>query len=155
MDLYAGKINSNEDADKMFNQVISARWFVYPHECWSTMAYNNSKKVYRYFFTKENGYMSAWHSGEIIYAYGNVKNSKKPYRYNASDEHLSDMMSEYFINFVKYDNPNGLNLPEWAEWTPENHRVLELGDNVQMIDDPYLKLYDFMADFDAYRLANK
>ena len=153
--IYDGQINTDEDAEKVFNEIISAYWFVYPHESWSTMAYNNSKKVYRYFFTKENGYMSAWHSGEIIYAYGNVKNSKKPYRYDASDEHLSEMMSEYFINFIKYDNPNGLTLPEWSEWTPENHRVMEFGDNVQMIDDPYLKLYDFMASFDTFRLANK
>ena len=153
--VYEGEIHTDKDAERVFNEIISAYWFVYPHQSWSTMAHNNGKKVYRYFFTKENGYMGAWHSGEIIYAYGNVKNSKKAYRYDASDLHLSDMMSEYFINFVKTDNPNGLSLPQWDEWTPENNKVLEFGDNVQMIDDPYLKLYNFMEDFDTFRLANK
>ncbi|MBE5763034.1 MAG: carboxylesterase family protein [Clostridiales bacterium] len=152
--MYEGKINSNKDASKVFNEIISAYWFIYPHQSWSTMAYNNSEKVYRYVFTKENGYMSTWHSGEIIYAYGNVKNEGKSYRYDESDLALSDTMLNYWINFVKTGNPNGENLPQWDEWNPINNRIIELGSKVDMIDDPYQFLYDFMKAFDEKRAVD-
>ncbi len=151
---YEGKINSDKEANKVFNEIISTYWFVYPHQSWSTMAYNNSEKVYRYVFTKENGYMGTWHSGEIIYAYGNVKNESKSYRYDESDLKLSDTMFNYWINFVKTGNPNGEGLPQWDEWNPTNNRVIELGAKVEMMDDPYLFLYDFMKAFDEKKAAN-
>ena len=150
LDLYAGKINSNSDADKMFNQVISTRWFVYPHESWSTMAEASGKKVYRYVFTKENGYLGTWHSGEIIYFYGNVKNSAHPNRYNDSDIKLSDTISKYIMSFVKTDNPNYEGAPEWTPWSSTSHNVMEFGDNVSMIDDPFAFLYGVMAEYDNY-----
>ena len=154
LDLYSGKINTNSDADKMFNQVTSARWFVYPHESWSTLAENSGKTVYRYVFTKENGYLGTWHSGEMIYMYGNVKNAERPYRYNESDLKLSEQMSNYIMSFVKTDNPNYAGGAEWTPWSASTHKVMEFGDNVSMIDDPFLFLYGVMAEYDTY-LANK
>ena len=134
----------------MFNQVISTRWFVYPHESWSTMAEASGKKVYRYVFTKENGYLGTWHSGEIIYFYGNVKNSAHPNRYNDSDIKLSDTISKYIMSFVKTDNPNYEGAPEWTPWSSTSHNVMEFGDNVSMIDDPFAFLYGVMAEYDNY-----
>lgn len=154
LSLYEGKINSNKDALKVFNEIISAYWFVYPHQAWSTQAYNNSENVYRYIFTKENGYMSTWHSGEIIYAYDNLKDERKSYRYDESDLKLSNIMSSYFINFVKTGNPNGEGLPQWDTWDPAQNKVIELGSKVAMIDDPYAFIYDFMSNFDA-KMATK
>ena len=154
LDLYSGKINSNKDADKMFNQVISTRWFVYPHESWSTLAEASGKTVYRYVFTKENGYLGTWHSGEMIYLYGNVKNSAHPYRYDESDLKLSDQMSKYIMNFIKTDNPNYEGAPEWTPWSASTHNIMEFGDNVSMIDDPFAFLYQVMKEYDDY-LATK
>ena len=143
------EITTNKEANRVFNEIISAYWFVYPHQSWSTQAYTNSEKVYRYIFTKENGYMGTWHSGEIIYAYGNVKNERKSYRYDDSDLNLSNIMNSYFINFVKTGNPNGEGLPTWEEWNPSANKILELGENVSMVDDPYVFLYEFMKNFDS------
>lgn len=154
LDLYSGKINSNSDADKMYNQVISTKWFVYPHESWSKLAEASGKTVYRYVFTKENGYLGTWHSGEMIYLYGNVKNSKHPHRYDASDLALSDKMSAYFIRFIKTGNPNAEGETEWTPWSQSTHKVMEFGANVSMIDDPFAFLYDVMSDYDDY-LATK
>ena len=151
---YEGQINTDEDANRIFNEIISIYWFVYPHQSWSTMAYNNTEKVYRYVFTKENGYMGTWHSGEIIYAYGNVKNERKSYRYDETDLALSEKMLSYWTNFAKTGDPNGEGLEQWDEWNPINNRVIELGSKVQMMDDPYQHLYDFMQAFDAKRAEN-
>ena len=142
-------ISTDKEANRVFNEIISAYWFVYPHQSWSTAAYSNSERVYRYIFTKDNGYMGTWHSGEIIYAYGNVKNERKSYRYDEKDLELSNIMNSYFINFVKTGNPNGEGLPTWEEWNPNDNKIIELGENVGMIDDPYIFIYDFLANFDA------
>ena len=142
-------IDTNEEAYRIFNEIMSTYWFVYPHESWSNMAYNSGTKVYRYLFTKENGYLSTWHSGEMIYAYKNIENSSRRYRYDDSDVALSNTMSSYFINFIKTDNPNGGSLPEWTEWTPTNDKVFEFGNDTKMIDDPFNYLYDFLRDFDS------
>ena len=67
---------------------------------------------------------------------------------------LSDTMLNYWINFVKTGDPNGEGLPQWDEWNPINNRVIELGAKVEMMDDPYLFLYDFMKAFDEKKAAN-
>ena len=149
LSIYDGKINTDDDAYKAFMEIISTYWFVYPHESWSNMAYNNGVKVYRYLFTKENGYLSTWHSGEMIYAYKNIESSPRRYRYDDTDIALSNKMSSYFINFIKTDDPNGTGLVEWTEWTPTNDKVFEFGTNTSMIDDPFNHLYDFLKDFDS------
>ncbi len=151
LSFYEGKIKTNSDAKAVFNEIISAYWFVYPHQIWSTKAYDNAEDVYRYIFTKENGYMGTWHSGEIIYAYDNVKNAKKSYRYDESDLALSETMSSYWVNFVKTGNPNGEGLPQWDKWSPVDNKIIEFGSTVSMIDDPYTYIYDFMQRFDQKR----
>jgi para-nitrobenzyl esterase len=83
----------------------------------------------------------------MIYAYGNVKNSRYPYRYNDTDIKLSNNMLDYWSNFVKTGNPNREGLTEWTEWNNTDNKVMEFGDNVGMIDDKYLKLYDIFDNF--------
>ena len=145
MKLYESEIE--KDAPTAFNEIISVWWFMYPHHSWSRVAKNNGVKVYRYQFTKTNGYYSTYHSGEMIYAYGNVKNSRYPYRYNDTDIKLSNNMLDYWSNFVKTGNPNREGLTEWTEWNNTDNKVMEFGDNVGMIDDKYLKLYDIFDNF--------
>ena len=145
IDLYKDEIE--KDAFKVFNEIFSVYWFIYPHHSWSTLAYNNGTTVYRYQFTKENGYYSTYHSGEMIYAYGNVKNSKYGYRYNDSDKKLSDIMLNYWANFVKTGNPNDEFNPNWAKWDNNPNNIMELGSNVGLIKDKYLDLYNIIEDY--------
>lgn len=145
LELYKDRID--KDAFEAFNEIISVWWFIYPHHSWSRMAYENNIPVYRYQFTKENGYYGTYHSGEMIYAYGNVKKSKYPYRYDDSDKKLSDTMYSYWVNFVKTGNPNGDGLPKWDLWDKDANKVIELGSNVGMIDDKYLGLYKIFDEF--------
>lgn len=148
------EIKTNQEAYEVFNEILSVYWFVYPHHSWQSLAKQNGEKVYNYLFTKTNGYMSTWHSGEMIYAYDNVKNSSYPYRYDDSDLALATTMSSYWVNFIKNGNPNGDNLPTWDEWNQADNKVMELGLNVSKIDDPFSKLYPVLEEFEKYTYNN-
>ena len=143
-ELYKDEIE--EDAFTAFNEIISVYWFIGPHHSWSNMALNSGTYVYRYQFTKENGYYGTYHSGEMIYIYGNVDKKSCDFAYTEDDYKLQDMMVKYFINFIKTGNPNGSNLPMWDEYTT-NGKVMELGDNVGMINDKYQELYPIINEF--------
>ena len=138
-------LKTDGEAFEAFNEIFSAYWFMYPHYVWSEMASNNGVNVYRYQFTKTNGYYSTYHSGEMIYLYGNVKNAKKKYRYNESDIELSNTMNSYLVNFVKTGNPNGNNLVNWEKWDKTNNKLIEFGDKVAMFEEKYLRLFEIFG----------
>lgn len=145
VDLYKDRISN--DAFSVFNEIISIYWFINPHHEWSNLAYNNGVKVYKYQFTKENGYYGTYHSGEIVYAYGNLYRSKHQFAYNESDYELSKKMSTYWINYIKTGNPNDSNSILWEEYDPLKENVLELGNNIKMFKDNYLKTYEILNEY--------
>ena len=53
----------------------------------------------------------AWHSSDLWYWFGTLKNCWRPME--EKDYTLSNEMSSYLCNFVKYGNPNGESLPLW------------------------------------------
>ena len=144
-ELYKDRID--KEAFDVYNEIFSIYWFIYPHHSWSNMALKNNVKVYRYQFTKKNNYHSTYHAGEMIYAYGNVKNCKYDYRYDDSDLELSETMLSYWSNFAKTENPNGEGLPNWKLYENETDDLMELGSHVGMIDDRYLKTYQLIEEY--------
>jgi len=54
----------------------------------------------------------AVHSAEIEYALGNLP-TNRVYDWQPEDYKVSAIMQEYFTNFIKTGNPNGIGLPEW------------------------------------------
>ncbi|MBO6285376.1 MAG: carboxylesterase family protein [Bacilli bacterium] len=139
MDLYAEKIE--KDAFSAFNEIISVYWFIHPHHIWSEAAVSANIPVYRYQFTKENGYYGTYHSGEMIYCYGNVEKARRSFAYNQSDYDLSKTMVSYWVNFIKNGDPNGAGLPTWSTYNETKGSVMELGEHVGAIDDRYVELY--------------
>ena len=144
MDLYKDKIAA--DAFSAFNEIYSVYWFIQPHDYWSKMALSTGEPVYRYQFTKENGYYGTYHSGEIVYAYGNLARQSLPFAYDESDYALSRDMVSYWANFVKTGNPNGTGLATWDPYVAGG-KVMELGENRGPIDDRYTALYSILDGF--------
>ncbi|MBQ9458095.1 MAG: carboxylesterase family protein [Bacilli bacterium] len=140
-----------KDAQGVLNEVISVYWFIQPHHSWSQAALANGETVYRYQFTKENGYYGTYHSGEILYAYGNIERSSKGFAYDQSDKDLSKTMLSYWSNFAKSGDPNGSGLPTWNPYTGAGDKVQELGRNVGPMEDRYLSLYPIIEEFIAKR----
>ncbi len=61
----------------------------------------------------------AVHSAEIEYAMGNLA-TNKVYAWTPDDYKVSELMQNYFANFIKTGNPNGGNLPKWPALKSDN-----------------------------------
>ena len=135
-----------KEAFEIFNEIFSLAWFIQPHDSWSKAALAAGDTVYRYQFTKENGFYGTYHSGEIIYAYGNLARSTHSFAYNNEDYLLMDKMVSYWTNFVK----TGVPTPLWEEYDPASAKpVCELGAKVGMIEDRYKDIYPIIEEYNA------
>lgn len=132
---------TNEEADDYWAKIYSVVFFNYPHYCLNRLASENGIPAYEYCFSRKNGRLGPWHSGELIYCYGNIPEDSR--LFDEHDRYLSRTMMAYFKNFAVSGDPNGSGLPVW-EQSPDSTRLLELGDAVEMKDEAFLKLYAVM-----------
>ena len=145
-DVYKERIEKGE-AFEVMNEIYSIYWFMYPHYSWMNMAYNNNEDVYSYQFTKNNGYYSTYHAGEMIYAYGNVRKSHHTFAYDETDYALCDTMFSYWSNFVKTGDPNGSGLPSWNKYEPSKEEIMELGSNVGPKNIEYQETFKVVEEY--------
>ena len=124
-----------------WTDIYSAVFFTHGHYCWSRQALAAGEPVYEYYFTKDNGRLGTWHSGEEVYCYGNVPADSK--LYDARDRELADIFSSYFANFAATGDPNGEGLPRWAA-SADGTQLMEMGEENRMVTDPFLALDDIL-----------
>ncbi|MBR5343065.1 MAG: carboxylesterase family protein [Oscillospiraceae bacterium] len=127
-----------------FNRLLSVCWFAYSHCDWSRRLTEQGRPVYEYYFTRQNGAIGDMHSGEMIYAYGNLWRS--PRNYNEDDLALSETMQRYWVNFARCGDPNGEGLPAWPTVAEAPGNVLNFDVPVQMIPDPYAEIYPIVDE---------
>ena len=128
---------TDEQARRMWIDLYSAVFFTHGHYCLSRQAIAEGVPVYEYWFTKQNGRLSAWHSGEEVYCYGNIPPDSP--LYDESDRRLMDLFCSYFEAFIKTGDPNADGLPLWERST-DGTELMELGANTGMVKDPYLPI---------------
>ncbi|HAO29862.1 MAG TPA: carboxylesterase [Treponema sp.] len=133
---------TNDQAKSFWNDICSAVLFAYGHHQWSSFISSQHKSAWLYYFTKENQGIGTNHSGELIYAYGNVPQTKW---YTQEDHQLEDTMVSYWTNFIKTGNPNAQNLPYWQTFSEGKGRLLELGQTVSMTEDPFIQFYPIVT----------
>jgi para-nitrobenzyl esterase len=67
----------------------------------------------------------AVHSAEIEYALGNL-DLNKVYAWSPDDRKVSQIMQDYFANFIKTGNPNGPGLPEWPTFASGQRQIIDV-----------------------------
>lgn len=107
-------VNSDADVEKAATDLASDRFIAFSTWRWSDLqTKTGTKPVYRYYYAQPRpGAKGAVHSAEIEYAMGNLS-TNKVFAWTADDFKVSDMMQQYFANFIKTGNPNGAGLPKW------------------------------------------
>jgi para-nitrobenzyl esterase len=91
----------------------------------------------------------AVHSAEIEYALGNLS-SNNVYAWTAEDYKVSQVMQEYFANFIKKGDPNGPGLPAWPSNTAgggDLAQVMRLDVNSGAYVDKHGTRYLFLDQF--------
>lgn len=130
-------------AKQNWADIYTVFFFTYGHYCWERQAAANGIPVYVYHFTKENGRLGSWHSGEEVYLYGNIPADSK--LYDAGDRSLRETMERYFRNFIAGGDPNGEALPVWSAGG-EGTEVMEFSEEVSMQPAPWLALYEILDE---------
>ena len=139
---------TDAEADSCWAQIYGAVFFNYPHYCLDRLAAQNDIPAYEYYFSKHNGRLGAWHSGELPYFYGNIPAVSKVF--DDSDRALSKTILGYVSNFAAAGDPNGPGLPLWIA-DDTSQILLELGDRVEMMDEKYLALYAVMDQMEGWK----
>jgi para-nitrobenzyl esterase len=120
---------------------------------WANMQHETgSSKVYMYHFTRSVPFgegqqdWGAFHTGEVPYAYKNLRMSDiRPWE--DIDYTLEEVMSSYWVNFAANGDPNGEGLPEWLPCEPDEYRTMYLGDTQELRQIPDLKRLEFLLEF--------
>ena len=140
--------STDDEAKAYWAEIYGAVFFDYPHYCLNRLAADNGIPVWEYWFSRENGYLGPWHSGEELYCYGNIPADSK--LFDARDRELSDQMLGYWRNFAANGNPNGEGLPQW-EINRDSSRLMEFGAETRMIaerEHALFAVFDKMQDWE-------
>ncbi len=94
---------------------------------------NEDGDVYVYLFShktpgRNEDYYWAWHSSELWYVFGSLRDIPQQRDWEEWDYELADICTSYWSNFMKNGDPNGEGLPEWLPSTSEQIAYMDLGD---------------------------
>ena len=70
----------------------------------------------------------ASHFAELWYVFDHLEQA--PWRWSMADRKLAEEISDYWTNFAKSGDPNGLRVPAWPAFANPDYRVLDLGDPI-------------------------
>ena len=151
LELYPASTDAEARAN--WQLIDSMLLFTYGHYCLTRQAGENAIPCYAYYFSKDNGRLGAWHSGEEVYLYGNIPEDSK--LYDAADRNLSAQMKQYYLNFIRTGDPTGDGLVRWDK-TDGTLRMTEFGAGepsaaaegagCAMRDDPFAALHQSMDE---------
>ncbi|HTE25029.1 carboxylesterase/lipase family protein [Flavitalea sp.] len=118
---------------------------------WANVQSNKGSKVFVYRFkrkvpaTGEYIKYGAFHTGEVPYAYDNLKFVNRPW--TNADHELATIMSSYWTNFAKTGNPNGQGLPQWDPYRTSDKRIMVLNEKSGTKSLPDAGQLDFLYNY--------
>ncbi len=73
----------------------------------------------------EHPEFGAFHSSDLVYAFNNLAKMNHPW--TDDDRRVGELVSAYWVNFVKTGNPNGDGLPEWKPFVSVTPATMTIG----------------------------
>ncbi len=113
-----------------------------------TQSEKGKKKIYVYNFNRKVPALGdfvkygAFHTGEVVYAYDNLKYENRPW--DPLDNDLSKLMSSYWVNFATRGNPNGSGLPDWQPYNTKDNKVMLFDEKSKLQSLPTKQQLDFL-----------
>ncbi|HEY9154100.1 MAG TPA: carboxylesterase family protein [Opitutaceae bacterium] len=126
--------------------------FGWPTWTWARLqAHDGKAKVYLYLFDQHPDHAANTpeadhgtpHGVDVPYVFQTLQGNQKTV--TPSDLVISEAMATYWTNFAKRGNPNGSGLPEWPEFTDQDHREMHFHDTPEVgsvPDEAGLKVLD-------------
>jgi para-nitrobenzyl esterase len=140
--------SNDEEAAASQLRVSNDQIFGVQNYTWANIQSGHGLKVYVYRFarkvpaTGEYIKYGAFHTGEVPYAYDNLKFVDRPWE--QSDHRLASTMSSYWANFAKTGNPNGKDLPLWEAYNLSDKKIMVLDVNPHTAPLPDAASLDFL-----------
>ncbi len=141
---------ANNDAEAAKSQLNVSRDMIFGTQnyTWANRQSEQGLKVYVYRFmrkvpaTGEYVKYGAFHTGEVPYAYNNLRFVDRPWQ--KADEDLAKLMSTYFANFVKKGDPNGEELPVWPRYNTSSKEIMMFDVQSKVASIPDADALDFL-----------
>jgi para-nitrobenzyl esterase len=118
---------------------------------WTDFSARAGAPVYYYYYAQKRppapvapNPRGAVHSAEIEYALGNLA-TNNVYAWTDEDRAVSELMQNYFVNFVKTGDPNGEGLPAWPTYQSGQRLIIE--GNTRAEPFTARARYEFMDQF--------
>lgn len=142
---------ANSDAEAATSQLNLSRDQIFGAQnyAWANVQSSHGNKVYVYRFTRkvpatgEYKKYGAFHTGEVPYAYDNLKFVDRPWE--PADRELARVMSTYWANFIATGDPNGKGLPQWPAYATTNKEVMYLDVKQEAKPLPDAAALDFIS----------
>jgi para-nitrobenzyl esterase len=139
LSLYAP--STDEEAARFWAEIYGAIFFNYSHYCLNRLEQENQVPSWEYYFTKDNGRLGCWHSGELVYTFGVIPEGSK--LYTEENRALADTMHGCWVSFVKTGDPGKAGDQDFTQ-SPDSSTVMEFGGSTGMREDPCLALYQIL-----------
>jgi para-nitrobenzyl esterase len=139
------------DAEAAVSQARLSRDVIFGAQnyAWANAQHQAGKAdVYVYRFTRkvpatgEYVKYGAFHTGEVPYAYDNLRFVDRPWE--PVDHALARTMSAYWANFARSGKPAGSGLPEWPAYTVQHKQIMVLGEKPAARPLPDAPALDFL-----------
>ncbi len=108
---------------------------------------NHMKPAYAYSIIRRapGDFQGAFHGFEHYYVFQTLDRDWR--QYTGSDYDLSNLMAEYWSNFVKTGDPNARELPEWTPFTEDNRKIMMMDTSPWMGERTLPKMQRYKIDY--------
>jgi len=101
---------------------------------WANLTRFVDQPAWLYYFTHhppgpDSDQLGAYHAAEILYVFNNVH--QIPAGAEETDVRLAGQMSDYWVNFARYGDPNGGSHPQWRPYTNAERHYMQFGERVE------------------------